>query len=396
MRKRVGILTLYYKNRNYGGLLQAYALRKVISDFGYECEQISYQLSKTPLKRKIENAINYGGFRNFIITIFIESGCKRLLQKIFANKISKKCLKREKAFNDFIKKIPHSEKIYTCKNIEEISHNYDIYVVGSDQIWNVGIDLETFLLDFVKSNKTKISYAASSGGITYKGNQKIVIQKKLLEFDAISVRENGLKQQLEKLGIKNIKNTIDPVFLLSRREWKEILIPSKIKEKYIVCYFLGTNQKQRKIAERVAQQMKCKLVVFPYILNNSFRFCDMNFGDIRDYKAGPLEFIGLIENSQAVITDSFHALAFSVVFEKQFCIFPRCIGNRVSKSNNRMLDFLKKIDTEKCFVNTEEEVNIALNTKLDYMKIAEKLEKWIKESKNWLLESLKDNEYEVD
>lgn len=385
MQKRVGILTLYYKSKNFGGLLQSYALQKAISDFGCDCEQISYQLSATPVKIKLENAIHYGGIRNILnIKKFFE----KFLHKLFANKIQKEMCSRIEAFELFEKEIPHSKEVYNYKTIRKSLVDYDTYVVGSDQIWNAGIDLETFLLKFAGEKKGKIAYAASSGGITYKGFQKKLMKGELCKFDALSVRENSLKKQIISLTEKPVENVIDPVFLLSYDEWKKVLKPSKIKEPYIFCYFLGTNRKQRKIVEEIAKKKGYQLVVFPYIVGNVLRFCDMKYGTIRDFVSGPAEFLGLLEGAEYVITDSFHALSFSVIFQKNFCVFPRYEGNRESKSNSRMKDFLHIIEEEKRFVYTKEETEQIWNNEEDY-KANEKLEEWIEISKIWLQEALR-------
>lgn len=390
MNKRIGILTFFYNNRNYGGLLQAYALQKSIQNRieNCDCKQISYNLSPTPLKSKIRNAINYSTPVDIFEMIFWDMSLKKIIET-FPNKYVQRVIKsRLEAFKKFEDEIPHSKEVYNYQSIKNSVKEYDIYVVGSDQIWNAGIDLKTFLLSFAPDNIGKISYAASSGGIVFKGNQKKLLVDNLTCFDAISVREKSLEKQINELGNFSIKTVIDPVFLLEREEWEEVVQDTQIEEPYILCYLLGTSYRQRKMVEAVCSEKGYKLLVFPYITNNSFRLCDYKIGDIKDCNSGPKQFLGLIKNAEAVITDSFHAVAFSVIFNKTFCVLPRYQNGKESKSNNRILDFLDQMHIRGRVAESKEQIIEVLNNTIEYKQVNGYVDKWKTESEAWIMDAL--------
>lgn len=389
--EEIGIITFYYRNKNFGGLLQAYALQKVIeSESDCKCEQISYAISKTPIKQRILNAIKYMPLSKIITLIVVDMFWEKIIHLLSASEMNELTKERKKAFELFEKNIPHSKDIYTYQNIGKCGQVYGVYVVGSDQIWNAGIDLETFLLKFVSNTAKKISYAASSGGVDFKGREKKLIKEELINFDAISVREISLGKQLNDLTNLRIQTVIDPVFLLTRKEWNNIAEVPSMKEPYILCYLLGNSKKQRKIAEMVSKRMECKLVVFPYIVDNSFHWYDLKFGDVRDYTSGPKQFLGLIRDAEFIITDSFHAMAFSVIFEKKFCVFSRKTYGKICKSNNRITDFLEKIGIENRIAEKEEDVIELIGKCVDYDIVMGRLQNWIDNSKQWLQRALKD------
>lgn len=120
---------------------------------------------------------------------------------------------------------------------------------------------------------------------------------------------------------KKVSVVLDPVFLLSAADWHEIVQEPHIKTPYIFCYLLGSNKEQHERAIKIAKENSCKLVTIPYL--NGYNQLDDNFGDIQISAASPQEFLGLIENAAGVVTDSFHATAFSVIFNRPFWALSR-------------------------------------------------------------------------
>lgn len=371
--------------------MQAYALQRVIQENIAPCEQISYRLSGTPLKKKIENAMTYGSFWDNIQKIFREQILGKLCNALLRKTYQKKTAERIEAFERFEQVIPHSKRIYDYENIRESIEDYDTYIVGSDQIWTGGVDLGTYLLTFAENDKKKIAYAASSNGILYRRWQKKMLRESLPGFDAISVRENSLKRQLIEIADCAVENVFDPVFLLSEEEWKQVIKKPKITEEYILCYFLGTDVRQRQTAEEISRRMGYRMLVFPYITGERFRMCDWNYGDIRDYTSGPAEFLGLLYNAQAVITDSFHAAAFSIIFQKRFCVFPRYQNARKSLSNSRLVDLLSEFGIKDRIAEKRERALEILMQPIDYTRIKTILEMRKGESLHWLKDAVFQN-----
>ena len=142
------------------------------------------------------------------------------------------------------------------------------------------------------------------------------------------------------------------------------------------------------MVEAVCSEKGYKLLVFPYITNNSFRLCDYKIGDIKDCNSGPKQFLGLIKNAEAVITDSFHAVAFSVIFNKTFCVLPRYQNGKKSKSNNRILDFLDQMHIRGRVAESKEQIIEVLNNTIEYKQVNGYVDKWKTESEAWMMDAL--------
>lgn len=336
--KKIGIMTLYKNNINYGGMLQSYALQravqKLVGESG-ECVQISYTISPTPIKEKLKHSLQYRSFAENAKMV-----CNRL--KAFFNK-RKKTLDstaRINAFRQFEAIIPHTEKIYRYNTVEDCAEMFTHLITGSDQVWNGGIDLDAFCLGFAKRDTKRISYAASSASTKFGKWQDEIFKKNLPEFTAISVREKSVIPYFEQMSGKKVSVVLDPVFLLSAADWHEIVQEPHIKTPYIFCYLLGSNKEQHERAIKIAKENSCKLVTIPYL--NGYNQLDDNFGDIQISAASPQEFLGLIENAAGVVTDSFHATAFSVIFNRPFWTLSRFKNQGKTNNNHRVTDILEQ------------------------------------------------------
>lgn len=372
---KIGILTLYYKNHNFGGLLQAYALQKAIEEIGSSAEQICYKMGQAPKSRKILLNIGYKGILGTIKMLF-KSNKK-------ANKLR---MARGEAFDKFEEKVPHSDRVYDFNSVAEATALYDAFIVGSDQIWNAGSDFPRFCLDFVKGKK-KLSYAASLNADSLVRTQRTELVQYLDDFSGIAVREQGVANILKTLTRKDVECVVDPVFLLDGNRWDKIGKKPNLNENYVLCYFLGDDREQRKSVVEFAKIVNCKLVFFPHIINESYRSCDNDIGDIQETSGGPEEFLGWIENAQYIITDSFHAVAFSVIFHKCFFALPRYVNGQ-KKMNNRQIDFLKSIGLQERFIQAEILKSSAVNKSIDYSVVDEIIARRRKESYDYLKTAL--------
>ena len=178
---------------------------------------------------------------------------------------------------------------------------------------------------------------------------------------------------------------------MKEQEWRKELKNPTIKNKYILCYLINDNVIQRKAIEKVAKQLNLKIVTFPHILANAVRKCDLFFGDIRDYTSGPREFLGLIKNAEFVITDSFHACVFSMIFQTPFVVFERHKADEKGNMNSRIYDFTEEYHLEKQLVTTERLINMKEIPKIDFTYAHEHWKKRRKESLEYLEKALKDS-----
>lgn len=301
--EKVGIITHFYNSTNYGGVLQAYALCNFLNNIEYDAEQICFEREIT-YKRRIK--------------LYLKA-----IKKIFHPVVYRNIYKRKMAFVNFRTNIiRHSEKVYTEANLKELATVYDIFITGSDQVWHPNAVCDAYLLDFGITGLKKFSYAASIAKDSLSNNEKERYKKALKDFSAISVREENAVSIIRDIYSKDVKWVVDPVFLLDKQEWMNIIKESCGKDKYIFCYFLGNDVNARNLVKRFAEEKGLKIVTLPY-LEGEYRVSDSNFGDELLYDITPEEFLGLIKNAEYVFTDSFHAMAFSLIFEKQYFVFER-------------------------------------------------------------------------
>ena len=300
--KKIGIVTHYYKSRNYGGVLQAFALTKFLTNKGHNAEQICYRNS------------------NFLRTtkIFIKKTFVFLLHPIVSVRLTLRIFR----FYRFRKLINHSKKITDSFDSKNIMNEYNCLITGSDQVWHPNVISDTYCLN-VKSNAIKISYAASVA--TNVINENISKQYKTIDkLDAISLREQSSIETLKPFVKKEMFVCCDPVFLHDTNFWNSVIKVNKRKDKkYIFCYFLGKNNMGRAAANYISQLEGYQIIYIPHIAQ--YNACDTMY--IKKSKslvsAGPTDFLACIQEAELILTDSFHAAAFSLIFNKKFICFQR-------------------------------------------------------------------------
>ena len=367
MKKRK-ILTITCHNvYNHGASLQEFALLNYLSKLGYDAAAINY----TP--DYLSGHFNFFSVDNpkFKKNLFLKA-----LYIILKFPFKLKALPRKVKFDDFSKKnIPETREHYKHNNqLLKNPPEADIYICGSDQIWNTAFENgrdPSFYLNFVPANKKKISYAASFAVESIPDNLKRFVKEGVTNIDYISVRETTGLKILKQLGIDKGIQVLDPVFLLNKNEWEKLVSKQlKLDSKFILIYDFENLSAIKKIAFELKRKYGWKIIT----INKNINYADKNF-----FLAGPQEFLYLIKNAEFVLTNSFHALAFSIIFEKQFLVF-----NRKEKINTRMLDLLKLFNLEKrYFKNT-----FNFDEKIDYNIVKPVMENHIKRSEKFLKKAL--------
>lgn len=297
--KKVGILT-FHASHNYGSMLQAFALQQAIKKLGYAPKIINLRTIK---QREI-----YSYFKNRKINSF-----KEFIRYILLFPYQKELKIKYDKFESFIKKYLDCTKEYSCiEELREENLKFDYYIAGSDQIWNTRCsDFDfSYLLPFVR-NKKKIAYAPSLGPI--KNNYDNLLEY-IKGFDCISVREKQNFYSIEqKLG-KEIFVALDPTLLLTKKEWFEYIGNENIiKDEYIYIYAPSYRQNILSVAKKLKKKFKV-----PLIISNIIGYRTLYFGNyIKYFDTGPLEFLNLIKNAKFIVSGSFHATLFSMLFEKE-------------------------------------------------------------------------------
>lgn len=371
---RIGIITMYYGSTNYGGLLQAYALEEVLRELGYDCEQISYQRSSGKIinAKKVKKLIFDKKAVLIIKKIIIV--VRRYMIYFFTKK---RLQERNELCHRFRSLIPHS-KVYTEENIKECIDDYDVFICGSDQIWNPFWWTDGYLLGFVPKGKKKIAYAPSIARQQLSLDELNYLVQKIKDFNALSLRESTLIPILQKSVGRDIFHAIDPTLLLGREKYVGLIGEPIVKERYILVYLLGNNSHYKHIIRKFAEREKMKLVYIPYV--GEFGILDACYGKQKIYSAGPIEFLNLINNAGYVITDSFHCTVFSIIFEKKFYNLKRDSDKKASSMNDRLEVLLKSfgIDSREFDGKTENLLEI------DYAAVRKKMCEYQEASMNYL------------
>lgn len=351
---------------NAGASLQAYALMKYLQNQDYEVEIINY---KPKYLRHFELFNINPKFNKNIFTKIIYLVIK--VPKRIYHRVTNK---RKHNYDRFTKKyLTVTKKKYSSnEDLKSDIPEAEIYIAGSDQIWNPILDNgrdPSFYLDFVPNNKVKISYAGSFAVSELPNDIKVTVKEHLEKFDAISVRESSAISILEDLEINTGVAVLDPVFLLSKEEWLEIC-PKLNLDKYVLVYDFDWSEDIKMLAQKVAKEKGYKIY--------SVLKCD--YADESFYDIGPDAFVSLVTNAELVLSNSFHATAFSLILKKQFFTF-----RRNWKLNTRMEDLLNDAGVEDRLIDS---IDIDVDSKLDWNKIDHKLAEKINVSKQFLKNNL--------
>ena len=333
----IGIITIH-NSPSYGACLQAYALWKYISEQGYKAEIIDllrphnkeYIHSKKHLiyshlfnKRKTLGDIPYAIMRKLV---------KTFKQQIRPN-TNYKSLQKER-FNEFNAQVAYSkiyrgpDELYACPP------QYDIYISGSDQVWNPAqpYPVEPYFLTFVKEGK-RIAYASSIGLSSIPEELKDNYKEWWTAYDDLLVRENRAKEIIRDLTGRKAEVVLDPTFLPDTSIWENFAKEPRVKG-YIMLFSLGNDSKLISYGKKLAKKNNLKLVILGHNFNNIYA----NPIIVTAMDAGPREFLGWIKNAQFVLTDSFHCSVFSILFGTNFYAY-------IAKNNKRGSRIIDLLDT---------------------------------------------------
>lgn len=364
---KVGILT-YHRAHNYGALLQAFALKTWLQTQAHNVEMIDYWPAYHSAEYQILPHFKTRSFKGKIKDIvFLILGLNKIL-------------KRRNGYEKFIQNhlnLP-VKPIYTQKD-ELKSAAYDLAIYGSDQIWRKqclplykGFN-EVYFGSYI--NTKKISYAASMGLISLKQPcDNLFLKENLKNFKKISVREKELQEVVEKLtGIKP-ELVLDPVFLLTKKQWIEFLPKPKSREKYILFYQLKRSEESVHLTNKLQKHFGCKVIEILGRVN------PLKIGARYNQTASPFEFLSLITDAEFIVTTSFHGTAFSIIFEKQFY----ALG--MQNNAGRALTLLENLGIQERYLEKVEDANF--DEVINYEIINQKLQNNIGNSTSFLVEAI--------
>ena len=301
---------------NYGTQLQAYATQEKLKSVFDEVEFIDFRRQDTH---------GWGLLKTFSKGSFIRA------LAIFPTLIF-----WHFRFGDFRKHYLNlTKKRYDSEEeFKDFDSSADYYIVGSDQVWNSGWNggvLPVFYLNFVPKSKNKVSFSSSFGKKSLSSKEANEVRVYLKEFKALSVREpSGVDIVRNQLHLKNVTQLVDPVLSLPASFWRKVAKrKSNPREEYILIYSLNRNREMDDYAKLLAERTGLKLIRFCTRLDQIFKSGKSRI--IPDI----FEFISLIDDATFVLTDSFHATAFSMLMNTPpICVYPGHYSNRISEFLN--------------------------------------------------------------
>jgi len=363
MKKKIAIFTLPLRNYNYGGILQNYALHQyLLQNFDVEVETIDMQFgNKESLKRKVKMFLHktlYQGYYQF------RKKSNQYLESFITSKIN-------------LSKPLHSQtEIVKYLNDRKI----DVLITGSDQVWRFdyageGKYKQMYLHFDQKVNAKKISYAASFGFDEWKFFEKTrEIQTYLRTFDGISVREDSGRGILKNTFSLEADHHLDPTLLLDRAHYHQLLLQTekpKTEKKILYAYILDIDNKKIQVLEKISLNLSAELKMIELTSSKLREIHNHNYKDFLHIKAETIpKWLEGFQQADYVVTDSFHGMVFSILFDKSFV----ALGNKKRgmsrfESLVKMFEMPERLHTE----FDEQKMTAVLKTKVNEKRTAQLL-----------------------
>ena len=333
---KIGIISFWDSQSNYGQVLQCFAMQQLFKSLGHEPTHIKYRYAERtkPEKLRLLFQAAFSGHLYSFLKLFVEN--RRAVNE---NPASGYAVQADRKFDDFRERnILFTDSEYSRSSLRSKPPRFDAYVCGSDQIW--GVPSEEFMLQFAPKDAKCLSYAASMGGLKFTNKyQQFLLKKYLKRFDYISVREQDGLDVLTNLGIKNAKVVLDPTFMIPVETYRKLAVKPE-DEDYIFLYLLGN--KTDIDVNRIFEWAASKNLKVVYALSQG------RAGSITNVTPTVNEWLGLIDNAKYVITNSFHGMALSMKFQKQFMAVP--LSGSYARMNSRIYGILDKFNLrDRCF-----------------------------------------------
>ena len=305
---KIGILT-FHRTNNYGACLQAIATRYILEKMGHEAFYVDYWPAYHAGKYDI---LSYNKLRYKSI-----GGKLACVLRAFCNLKEKK--DRKHAFEKF-----HQKHIIPfCKPITD---EFDVIIYGSDQIWRKQNAIKDYDPVYYGKNMTSakrhIAFAASMGVLPKNERDRLIVKELASHLDKIAVREEDLQQLLFELGNTEVKRVLDPTLLLSKDEWNQkINIPDYIGRPYALVYHVAGLPFDMDEIKKFATEKGCDIKILHGVVGDKQQKDGYSAAD-------PLTFLMLFKHASYTFVSSFHGLAYSIIFEREFYASYRANSNR--------------------------------------------------------------------
>ncbi len=363
--KRIGLLTFHTPD-NYGAVYQAFALQNYVNkELGKDVEIIDFCTQKHLKAYNVFKKQSNNPIKNFL------KHCITATQYLALKK-------KKRLFEQFRKSyLKLSAKRYNSED-EFLSHTemYDTYLVGSDQVFNPHNEYyKAYYLAFEKRGKRKIAYAPSFGISTFTDEMTEKIFPYLKDFDNLSCREKQGAEYLSRIMGKEVPAVVDPVFLISKDEWKKLAVIPQEKQKYVFVYDLCGGEELMSIAKSIAKERGLKIICATGRIRNNYSGVDVRF-DI-----GPAELLGYINKAEYMVTDSFHGTSLSLILQKKVITYIA-----LPHAASRITSITEFLGTSNQVITNVATFNI---NNIRFNEYGEKLAQFVDGSKKYLETALK-------
>lgn len=362
---KIGILT-FHRAINYGAVLQCFALYKKIESLGHDVEIIDYRPASIEKYRLLFHK------HDFIMRKGILKKIRYVLSSLLLILTKKRTAKK---FDTFLNNGMKFSNIVHFPN--DIPKYYDLILFGSDQIWNPetceGLD-KIYWGQFEHGRTMLVTYAASIGRINILPSSVLdEISKYIHVYNSISVREKDLNEFLANKYEINSYIVCDPTILIEKEIYEKIIKYPQTTN-YLVYYTVENDKNGYQFAYKVAEQINCSVIRLHAYLS-PLRKQKIKY----DSELSPSEFLGYIANSKCVVTNSFHATSFSIIFRKDFY----CLSQ---KSNSRAHTLMSSLGIENRLIDSISDIKF---TPVDYSQIDENITCYRRQSELFLSKILK-------
>lgn len=350
---KIGIITIQ-KCNNFGADLQAFALQKKLLLLGYEAENIDYVFYKNP--RHLNGNGEKPAFRLSAVNR-VKEALFPIFERVRKFKNRRAMSERAAKFDAwFSKNVRQSAEYRSVASLYAARHDYDVYMVGSDQVWNprMGSNIKPYFLDFAPEGARCVSYAASIGTSSLSSSVYAAYHQWLERFSSIGVREKSAERIVGNIGLNaEVKQVVDPTLLLTAEEWAVVADePAGIPAHYVLLYDLIASLETTALAQKIAAEKGLPVV------------------RVGDGAYGPGEFIWLFAHANIVVTNSFHGTAFSLIYKKDFySVIPSGMTNAA-----RIESVLKLVGASDRLIRAEDVACFDSSTSVDWLSVSSKLD----------------------
>lgn len=359
---KIGVITYWYGNSNYGMILQCWALQKYLKKLGHDPFVIRFQPKQSWWKKFIKDAI---AFSRCLVSDTKRYEYKR--QRIIQSKNLEKDKYRQ--FEDFREiNLEMSQRFYqSIKDLKKRPPMADSFIAGSDQIWSNNLksaDSKGYYLDFGDKSIKRIAYAPSFGTMKYDDNNISLLASALSVFDAISCREIQGVSLCARAGYVAQK-VEDPTLLLSKDDYLPLMTPTQYNDSVFI-YSVNMNS----ASDIYWDELKRVIPINDFVItpsSGSIEGGELFGSGVKYIYATVGEWLSLIYGSRLVITSSFHGVVFSVLFNKKFCFVP--LKGTYAKTNNRIIDLLNSLGLNELVVYSPEDYKRIINCEIDWASV---------------------------